>query len=161
MCNTADISAINTMRDFSKITMFLAANGTLAASILVTFAYQVRREGGREGGREGKREGMLAASILITFAYQVRREGGREGKREGGGSSIKKSLTHCQSSPTSFLPLQVFSRCPNQSLSGCSPDTLYLSAQVGRDLEQRGVRERESVRTHLPLPLSLPPSFLP
>ncbi len=41
MCGTADIAAINTIRDFSKITMFMAANGVLAASILVTFAYSV------------------------------------------------------------------------------------------------------------------------
>jgi len=61
MCNTADVAAINTMRDFSKITMFLAANGTLAASILVTFAYQVGREGEREGR---KRTESLDFSIL-------------------------------------------------------------------------------------------------
>ncbi|GAB5034679.1 Hypothetical protein NocV09_02001280 [Nannochloropsis oceanica] len=64
MFNTGNIAAINSMRDFSKITMFLAANSTLAASILVTFAYQV------------------------------------------------------------------FSRCPNMSLSGCSSETLYLTAQL-------------------------------
>jgi len=48
MFNTGNIAAINSMRDFSKITMFLAANSTLAASILVTFAYQVGREGERK-----------------------------------------------------------------------------------------------------------------
>ncbi|TFJ82695.1 hypothetical protein NSK_006119 [Nannochloropsis salina CCMP1776] len=63
-CNTGELAPLNTLRDFGKISLFLAANATLAASIIVTFAYQI------------------------------------------------------------------FNRCPNQSLSGCGPDNLYLVAQL-------------------------------
>lgn len=52
-CNTGELAPLNTLRDFGKISLFLAANATLAASIIVTFAYQVGVGRGGEGGRKG------------------------------------------------------------------------------------------------------------
>jgi hypothetical protein len=40
---TTDVSALNTLRDFLKVTSWLTANAVLAASILVTFTYQARK----------------------------------------------------------------------------------------------------------------------
>jgi hypothetical protein len=118
MHNTGDVAAMNTIRDFLKVTSWLTANAVLAASILVTFTYTASEASNRI---ESSRADSACPSRALP--KQTHRTP----------NPLCPALPPFP--PFPFPPQhptrQIFStHCGNQSLSGCDPRTLYLVAQL-------------------------------